>query len=475
MMPAPASVVKLWTRVSTRMLPFADVATHDLPLGRLLRLSLFQITVGMAMALMVGTLNRVMIVELGVRASVVAFAIATPLIISPLRALIGFKSDHHRSAFGWRRVPYIWFGTLVQFGGLSIMPFALLLLGTDHDAPQWLGPAAAGLSFLLVGAGMQTVQTAGLALATDLAPEQARPRVVALMYVMLLVGMVGSGLIFGVLLSDFSQVKLIQVIQGAALVTLVVNVAALWKQEARDTVRAKSREQQTSFLQAWSAFVQPRKTRRFLIAMGVGAAAFSMQDVVLEPYGGEVLKLSVGDTSLLTSILAAGSLVAYWVAATALARGLDPFRLAAYGVLAGLPAFALVLLSAPMDAPILFRAGAALIGFGGGLFAVATLVAAMSLDEKSSTGLALGSWGAVQALASGLAMSVGGLVRDGVSVLANSGALGPVLSTNWAGYAAVYQLELLLLLATLVAIGPLARLARSAQTKPGLGFAQLPR
>lgn len=475
MMPAPASVVKLWTRVSTRMLPFADVATHDLPLGRLLRLSLFQITVGMAMALMVGTLNRVMIVELGVRASVVAFAIATPLIISPLRALIGFKSDHHRSAFGWRRVPYIWFGTLVQFGGLSIMPFALLLLGTDHDAPQWLGPAAAGLSFLLVGAGMQTVQTAGLALATDLAPEQARPRVVALMYVMLLVGMVGSGLIFGVLLSDFSQVKLIQVIQGAALVTLVVNVAALWKQEARDTVRAKSREQQTSFLQAWSAFVQPRKTKRFLIAMGVGAAAFSMQDVVLEPYGGEVLKLSVGDTSLLTSILAAGSLVAYWVAATALARGLDPFRLAAYGVLAGLPAFALVLLSAPMDAPILFRAGAALIGFGGGLFAVATLVAAMSLDEKSSTGLALGSWGAVQALASGLAMSVGGLVRDGVSVLANSGALGPVLSTNWAGYAAVYQLELFLLLATLVAIGPLARLARSAQTKPGLGFAQLPR
>ncbi len=71
MMPAPASVVKLWTRVSTRMLPFADVATQDLPLGRLMRLSLFQVTVGMAMALMVGTLNRVMIVELGVRASVV--------------------------------------------------------------------------------------------------------------------------------------------------------------------------------------------------------------------------------------------------------------------------------------------------------------------------------------------------------------------------------------------------------------------
>ena len=117
MMLAHPSVVKLWTRVSTRLLPFADVASAELPLARLLRLSLFQVTVGMAMALMVGTLNRVMIVELGVRASIVALAIATPLIISPMRALIGFKSDHHRSAFGWRRVPYLWFGTLVQFGG----------------------------------------------------------------------------------------------------------------------------------------------------------------------------------------------------------------------------------------------------------------------------------------------------------------------------------------------------------------------
>ncbi|MFN3892379.1 MAG: BCD family MFS transporter [Beijerinckiaceae bacterium] len=475
MMLAHPSVVKLWTRVSTRMLPFADVASDDLPLARLLRLSLFQVTVGMAMALMVGTLNRVMIVELGVRASVVALAIATPLIVSPMRALIGFKSDHHRSAFGWRRVPYIWFGTLVQFGGLSIMPFALLLLTGDHDGPEWLGPGAAALSFLLVGAGMQTVQTAGLALATDLAPAESRPRVVALMYVMLLVGMVGSGLAFGFLLADFSQTKLIQVVQGAALVTMIVNVAALWKQEPRDRSRAATRLPQTTFLQAWSAFVQPRKTRRFLLAMGVGTAAFSMQDVVLEPYGGEVLKLAVSDTSALTSILAAGSLVAYAIAARMLSRGLDPFRLAAYGILVGLPAFALVLISAPVEAPMLFRAGAALIGFGSGLFAVATLVAAMGLDEKSSTGLALGSWGAVQALSSGLAMSVGGVIRDGVSSLASSGSLGAVLSNPWTGYAAVYQMELVLLFVTLVVIGPLARLARSAKTQTGLGLAQLPR
>ncbi len=472
---SPINIASVWRRVSTRLLPFADVASEDLPLGRLLRLSLFQVSVGMAMALMVGTLNRVMIVELGLAAGLVSLAIAAPLVISPIRALIGFRSDHHRSAFGWRRVPYLWFGTLVQFGGLSIMPFALLILSGDTDGPAWVGPVAATLAFIMVGGGMQTVQTAGLALATDLAPESARPRVVALMYVMLLVGMVGSGLAFGLLLSDFTQVKLIQVVQGAAAVTLGLNVLALWKQEARDPERARAPRSSQSFMEAFRAFVQPRRTKRFLVAMGLGTAAFGMQDIVLEPYGGEVLKLAVGETSALTALLAGGSLGAYALAGVVLARGVDPFRLAAYGVLIGLPAFVLVLVSGPVGAPALFRIGAALIGFGGGLFAVATLIAAMGLDRDGATGLALGAWGAVQALAGGLAMSVGGFVRDVVGGLATTGRLGSVLADPWTGYAAVYQLELVLLLVTLVAIGPLARLARGPQTQSGLGLAQLPR
>jgi BCD family chlorophyll transporter-like MFS transporter len=111
-----------------RFLPFADAASDDLPLSRLLRLSMFQISVGMAMVMLVGTLNRVMIVELKVSATLVSFMVALPLLIAPLRALIGFRSDNHRSQLGWRRVPYIWMGSLLQFGGFSIMPFALLVL-----------------------------------------------------------------------------------------------------------------------------------------------------------------------------------------------------------------------------------------------------------------------------------------------------------------------------------------------------------
>ena len=108
-----------WRHVGRRFLPFADAASSELPLPRLLRLSLFQVAVGMATVLLVGTLNRVMIVELGVPAGLVAAMVALPMLFAPLRALIGHRSDHHRSVLGWRRVPYIWMGSLIQFGGLA--------------------------------------------------------------------------------------------------------------------------------------------------------------------------------------------------------------------------------------------------------------------------------------------------------------------------------------------------------------------
>ena len=98
----------------------------------------------MALVLLVGTLNRVMIVELGVPASLVGLMIALPIVFAPFRALIGFRSDTHRCDLGWRRVPFIWKGTLLQFGGFAIMPFALLVLaGKGHasDAPLWIGQA----------------------------------------------------------------------------------------------------------------------------------------------------------------------------------------------------------------------------------------------------------------------------------------------------------------------------------------------
>lgn len=446
-----------WLALGPRWLPFADAASTELPLRRLLRLSLFQVSVGISMVLLTGTLNRVMILELGVSAGLVALMIALPLLFAPFRALLGFRSDTHRSWLGWRRVPYLWVGTLLQFGGLAIMPFALILLSGDSQGPAWIGQAGAALAFLLVGAGMHTVQTAGLALATDLAPESARPRVVALLYVMLLVGMLVSALGLGALLRDFSQIRLIQVVQGAAIATLLLNLVALWQQEPRRPDLTRCDALRPDFRTAWRRLAAGGRTGRFLLATALGTAAFSMQDVLLEPYGGEILGLSVGATTMLTALVAAGTLLALVISARALALHSDPHRLAAWGAVVGLFAFAAVIFAAPLQSALLFRLGALMIGFGAGLFAVGTLTAAMSLNHTGLVGLALGAWGAVQATASGVATATGGALRDGVSALATSGYLGTALASPATGYSVVYHVEIALLFATLVVIGPLTR------------------
>jgi BCD family chlorophyll transporter-like MFS transporter len=464
-----------WSALFARLLPFADSATRELPLPRLLRLSLFQVSVGMATVLLTGTLNRVMIVELGIPAWLVAVMVALPLVFAPLRALIGFKSDTHRSAIGWRRGPYIWFGSMLQFGGFAIMPFALLILSGDAQIPTVAGHIGAALAFLLVGLGMHTTQTAGLALATDLAPENARSRVVALLYVMFLAGMLISALLIGALLADFSALRLIQVIQGAAVVTMALNMIALWKQEARNSTLTDPRLERPSFQSRWRGFRATPGAMRLLTAVGFGAAAFSMQDVLLEPYGGEVLGLSVGATTALTAIWAAGMLAGFAFAAFTLGRAGEPHRLAGTGLLAGAVGFVFMLLSGPMAAPLLFSVSVALIGFGGGLFAVGTLSAAMAIADVNQAGLALGAWGAVQATAGGAAIAFGGAARDVMGSLGVAGVLGPALMDRSVGYSFVYVIEIVLLFAALAAIGPLARF-RGVSPKPvaKFGLAEFP-
>ncbi|MFZ9177363.1 MAG: PucC family protein [Burkholderiaceae bacterium] len=448
-------LARAWGRLGPRFLPFADVATPDLPLSRLLRLSLFQVSVGMALVLLVGTLNRVMIVELGVPTSLVALMVALPIVFAPMRALIGFQSDHFRSELGWRRVPFIWKGSLYQFGGFAVMPFALLVLagqGQAASAPIWIGLVAAALAFLLVGAGLHMVQTVGLALATDLTSEASRPRVVGLMYVTLLLGMLVSALAFGHLLEQYSHGRLIQVIQGAAVLTLLLNVLAIWKQEPRQSKRSTvPPADEPSFSEAWQVFSRQPGARRWLVIIGLGTMAFTMEDVLLEPYGGEMLGLSVSATTLLTATLALGSLIGFGLAAQLLSRGGHAGRLAAIGLVLGIPAFFLVILAAPFASGVWFSTGVFMIGLGAGLFSHGTLTTMMGEAVAGQSGLALGAWGAVQATAAGFGMAVGGVLKDLLTQFVPAGY----------AYSSVYGLEILLLFAALAVAVPLLRFRKS--------------
>ncbi len=437
-----------------RFLPFADVASDPVPLSRLLRLSLFQVTVGMALVLMVGTLNRVMIVELQVPATLVAVMLALPLVFAPFRALIGHKSDTFQSALGLRRLPYIFKGTMLQFGGFAIMPFALLVLsgyGEAVDAPRWIGLSSAALAFLLVGAGVHVVQTVGLALATDLVPVEDQPKVVGLMYVMLLVGMIVSAFAFGALLENYTPGRLIQVIQGCAVVTIVLNGIAMWKQEARSRDRAAAPPAQTGFAESWGRLSARPGTLRLLAIIALGTAGFGMADVLLEPFGGQVLQMTVAQTTRLTVVLAFGSLVGFGLASRWLGRGAQALDVAMLGALIGVPAFGGIILSAmALSMPVLVGATLA-AGFGAGLFSHGTLTATMRAAPRDQIGLALGAWGAVQTTAAGISIAAGGVIRDLV-LLARPAGQSPADA-----YIPIFALEILLLVLAFVVVLPLLR------------------
>ena len=183
---------------------------------------------------------------------------------------------------------------------------------------------------------MHTTQTAGPTLATDLAPMESQPRVVGLLHVMLLLGSIVSALVFGAMLEDFSPGRLVQVIQAAAVATIALNLAALRKQKTHRLGRGAVAPQPVLTLRrSWGSFAAGEQALHRLLALGLGTVAFSMQNVLLEPCGGQVLQLTVSATTTLTATPALGGLLGFWLTSRMLAKGADPFRIAAWGALVG--------------------------------------------------------------------------------------------------------------------------------------------
>ena len=158
-------------------------------------------------------------------------------------------------------------------------------------------------------------------------------------------------------------------------------------------------------------------TLRLLMVIGLGTFGFGMADVLLEPYGGQALGFTVGQTTKLTAILAGGTLIGFAIASHTLARGGAPERLVALGAMIGIPGFAAIILSAGLIGPMLFVAGTLATGIGAGLFGHATLTATIRSAPKDRIGLSLGAWGAVQATCAGIGVALAGIVRDVLAAL----------------------------------------------------------
>ena len=99
------------------------------------------------------------------------------------------------------------------------------------------------------------------------------------------------------------------------------------------------------------------------------------------------------------------------------------------------------------------------------------LTAAMDLAASGMSGLALGAWGAVQATAAGLAIA---RERHRCATpfrrFPNTAHSARPSPDRMPDTVAVYQIEIVLLFATLAAIGPLVRSGRRSSLRAGQGF-----
>lgn len=436
-----------------------------------LRLGLFQFGMGVSLAPITGTLNRVLIDELRIPAVAVGFLIAIHYFVSPARALIGFRSDVARAAGSWR-TPYLVLGAMLTYGGLATAPFSLILLSGDGALTFPIAMVVCTLIFLAYGVGVNIVETIYLATVSDITPARERGRVLGVLWVMLVMGTIISSIVMGELLVRYSHFRLIQIMQGSAVIFIALTFVAMFGQERLkpngelEDVAEPIRVRETLGQQVRLLMGQAPLRNLFLVLF-LATLGFATHDVLLEPYGGQVLGMSVTQTTRLTALWGAGMLGGIALAAVLLWRGRSAVLLISAGCLLGVAGFLAVTLASDGALVGPFRGGVALIGAGRGMFIVGALALVMGLVDRNHAGLFIGLWGITQALAQGLSTIGGGLARDLIQQRTGDVTLG---------YTAVYAASLTLLIvatALLLALRLGRRLKSGEVRSPWAGLEQV--
>ncbi len=275
---------------------------------------------------------------------------------------MGARSDREEKSFGYRRLPYAWIGAMMIFASLSAAPFSLLLLGKASDAsspvPFPLALAVCTMIFLVYALGTHVGQTGYLALVTDLTPKHERSRAVTFLWMALIIGQIVSALIISLVLEEYSSFKLIQVMQSASVIFVVLAVIAIVKQDQPVELEPNNDDFSSRI---WDVMSENRMKLFFGIVF-VGTLGLTSQDILLEPYGGQILNMTVSETSRLTALWGAGMLVAMFIAWRAIPRLDSPLPVALVGCAIGLVGFALITTASANHSVLMFGAGASVIG-----------------------------------------------------------------------------------------------------------------
>lgn len=417
------------------MKPLRDTA----PLSWLgiLRLGLVQASLGAIVVITTSTLNRVMVVELALAASLPGLLVGLHYAVQLLRPRWGHGSD-----VGGRRTPWIVGGMAALAAGAVLAALATALAATNLVG----GVALATLAFGIIGVGVGASGTSLLALLAERVAPARQASAAAIVWIMMIAGFIVTAGTAGHFLDPFSVTRLVAVTAGVAGIAFALTcLAVLGVEGARASRAAGDGAPKVPFRQALAEVWAEPTARRFTVFVFVSMLAYSAQDLVLEPFAGAVFAMTPGESTKLSGVQNAGVLVGMIL--TGLFGG--GFReggrsrlhlWAIGGCLVSAAALVGLAFGGALGTVWPLHANVAVLGFGNGVFAVAAIGSMMRLARDGAAnreGTRVGLWGAAQGVAFGLGGLAGTIAVD----------LGRLVADTAAGaYAGVFLGEAVLFL-----------------------------
>jgi BCD family chlorophyll transporter-like MFS transporter len=405
----------------------------------IVRLGLVQASIGAIVVMTTSTLNRIMVVELALPASLPGLLVAIHYFVQVIRPRMGFESDS-----GSKKTPWIIGGVaLLALGGFGAA-IATTLMGVNLI----IGILAAILAFFLIGIGVSMSGTSLLALLAKGVSDDRRAAAATTVWLMMIFGFALTSGLAGKFLDPYAPEKVILISGIISLVAIALTSLALYRLEGSDLEnKIPKTKEKIPFKSALSEILSDPDTKKFTIFIFLSMLAFSAQDLILEPFAGIIFKYTLGETTSLSGIQHSGVLTGMLLVAVCgssrLRRYFGSLRSwMIYGCLASALAMFGLVMAGILEGEWPLKLNVYVLGLANGAFSIAAIASMMRLavvGGGGKEGVRIGLWGGAQAIAFGL----GGLLGAGASDLARSIFTNPA----WA-YASVFFIEAILFVAS---------------------------
>jgi len=406
-------------------------------LRKRIQLGLIHLAVAMTLVPINSTLNRVMIKELSISATLVALMASLPYLISPIQVVVGSFSDRH-PILGLHRTPYILIGLLLCVGGVVISPQIAFTL-VDRF---WLGVIIGVLAFGAWGMGYNLAAVAYLSLASEISSENERGRTIAVMWVMMILGIIFTAITLSRLVDPYTEEAMesaFRIIGAAALVLGLIGLIALESRKAKWDIDPQER---TSWAMMAGVILKNPQAKLFFLYLTILLAALLGQDILLEPFAAEAFEMTVQQTTRITSFWGIFVMIALILTGW-LESKLPKHLIAAWGGWGAFVGFVLITISGVLRNQGLFYAGVVFLGVGTGVSTVSNLSLMLDMTIPGQVGLFIGAWGMSNAISRLVGSVLGGGGRDIVTWLTGDAVLGYIIVFGVMSFFMIVSLVLL--------------------------------